>query len=213
MRIKWLGHACFLITGDNGLRIITDPYTSGGGIRYDDIKESADIVTISHEHNDHNNAQAIGGNPAVLKKGQKVKGIDIRSISSFHDTEDGQQRGRNTIFCFEIDQVTICHLGDLGHPLDDEQITQLNKVDVLLIPVGGYYTIDAQVASQIIDQIKPQITIPMHFKTSKLDYPIAHVDIFLNNKTGVRRLKTSEIELNKESLPSDAQIIILEPDL
>ncbi len=116
MKIKWLGHASFLITSDSGIKIITDPYETGGGLSYGEIKESADIVTVSHDHFDHNNVAAVPGNPQVVKGTAEVKGIEFKGISTYHDEAKGGQRGKNTILCFEVDGIRVCHLGDLGHP-------------------------------------------------------------------------------------------------
>jgi L-ascorbate metabolism protein UlaG (beta-lactamase superfamily) len=211
MKIKWLGHSSFLITSEEGLKIVTDPYSTGGGINYAEIKESADIVTISHEHGDHNNAIAVSGNPEVITKSQKVKGIEFKGILSYHDNAKGKQRGTNTILCFAIDGINICRLGDLGHQLDNRQVTEIGPVDILLIPVGGYFTIDAKTASQVADKLKPRVIIPMHYKTDKCDYPIAKVSDFLASKKKVRQFETSEVEFKKEDLPPTTEIMVLNP--
>ena len=164
MKIKWLGHASFLITSETGTKIITDPYVAAENLNYGEIKESADIVTVSHEHGDHNYVDGIRGNPEAIRGTAKVKGIELKGISTYHDDAKGQQRGKNTVFCFEVDGVRVCHLGDLGHQLNDKQMAELGSVDILLIPVGGNYTIDAKVATQVCDRLKPKVIIPMHFR-------------------------------------------------
>jgi L-ascorbate metabolism protein UlaG (beta-lactamase superfamily) len=211
MKIKWLGHSSFLITSDKGIKIITDPYATGGGINYAKIEEAADIVTVSHQHSDHNNVAQVKGNPKVVKDtGKKgVKGIEFVGVSSYHDDAQGKQRGPNTIFCFAIDGIRICHLGDLGHELDARQIGQLGVVDVLFLPVGGFFTIDAKVAGQISYRLAPKVTIPMHYKTSKCTYPIADVEGFLKGKQNIRRLNSAEVEFKKEQLPPETQIVVL----
>jgi len=213
MKIKWLGHASFLITSDTGTRIITDPYTTGGNLRYGEIKETADIVTVSHGHGDHNNVSAVQGNPALVNKAgnTEVKGVNFTGIPTAHDDEGGKLRGNNLIFCFEVDGIKVCHIGDLGHHLDDTQTAELGKIDILLIPVGGNYTIDAEVASQVADKLSPRIIIPMHFKNARCDFPITGVDDFLKGKTNVTRLEVSESEFHKEHLPASSQIVVLEP--
>jgi len=215
MKIKWLGHASFLITSDTGIRVITDPYATGGGIKYGEITESADIVTVSHGHSDHNNVAAVGGKPEVISKTgiTRVKGIEFKGIPSYHDETGGRQRGNNIIFCFGVDGMKVCHLGDLGHQLSDKQVSDLGGVDILLIPVGGYYTIDAKVATQVCNQLKPKVIIPMHFKTDKCAYPISSVDEFLKGKEGVKKLDASGAEFKREELPDTAQIIVLKPEL
>jgi len=215
MKVKWLGHACFLITSRDGLRVITDPYAVGGGINYSPIKETADVVIVSHGHDDHSNVSAVQGKPEVVKgSGKKTaKGIQFKGIASYHDAAQGQQRGANTVFCFTLDGIKLCHLGDLGHVLDLEQATEIGAVDILFVPVGGFYTIDAPIASEVCDQLKPKIVIPMHFKTSKCAYPIAGVEDFLKGKRNVREVGGSEVEFGLEKLPTATEIVLLQPAL
>ncbi|MBA7536686.1 hypothetical protein ES705_28950 [subsurface metagenome] len=137
MKIKWLGHSAFMVTSDTGIKILTDPYVTGGDLRYGEIKESADIVTVSHNHTDHNNVAAVGGNPQVVKGTARIKGIEFKGIPTYHDDAGGKKRGDNTMLCFEVDGVRVCHLGDLGHQLSDMQVAELGRIDILLIPVGG----------------------------------------------------------------------------
>ena len=217
MKIKWLGHSTFLITSDSGTRIITDPYTTGDeyNLSYGEIKETADIVTISHDHFDHNNVTAVQGNPEVVREVPvvTVKGIEFRGISCCHDEAGGKLRGKNIIFCFEVDGIRICHLGDLGHQLTDKQVAELGMVDILFIPVGGIYTIDAKGASQLCERLKPKVIIPMHYKTDRGGYELAGVDEFLSGKEDVVRLDASEKEFAQKELPTATQIIVLKPAL
>ncbi len=213
MKIKWLAHAAFLITADDGTRIITDPYETSQGLRYGEINEAADIVTVSHEHGDHNNVKAIKGNPPVVKTDAEVKGIKIRAVATAHDDKSGGERGQNTIFCFEIDGIKLCHAGDLGHVLSDAQVAAIGAVDVLMVPVGGFFTIDASAATRVCDQLKPKVIIPMHFKTEKLTLPIQDAEGFLKGKANVTRAAGSEIELTRNTLPASPQIIVLQPSL
>ena len=216
MIIKWLGHSCFLITSKEGLRIITDPYTVDGGINYSPINESASIVLVSHSHFDHNNVPAVRGKPEVVKDSgvSTIKGIQFRGIATYHDTSQGKQRGTNTIFCFSLDSMSLCHLGDLGHELSQEQVKQIGTVDILFIPVGGFYTINASQAGQVCDQLKPKVVIPMHFKTSRCSFPIAGVEDFLKGKRNVREMDSSIVEFHKlEELPMSTEIVVLKPAL
>jgi L-ascorbate metabolism protein UlaG (beta-lactamase superfamily) len=215
MRIKWLGHACFLVTSEGGVRIITDPYAVGGGINYSPIEETADVVLVSHDHGDHNNVSAVQGKPEVIKgPGTKTaKGIGFRGVATSHDTSQGTQRGFNTIFCFTADDLTLCHLGDLGHVLSQAQVTEIGPVDILFVPVGGFFTIDATVADQVCNQLRPKVIVPMHFKTSKCAYPIAGVEDFLKGKKNVRRTMASEVEFQREKLPIATEIVLLQPAL
>lgn len=213
MKVKWLGHACFLLVSEVGLRIITDPYIVDQNLSYSPIKEIADIVVVSHDHDDHNNVSAVQGKPEVLKgSGLKAaKGLQFRGVATYHDTTQGKQRGTNTVFCFSLDGIKLCHLGDLGHLLSQAQVDEVGTVDILFIPVGGFYTIDAAGASQVCDQLKPKVVIPMHFRTPQCTYPIAGVDNFLRGKKNVKRADSSEIEFRPEELPTATEIVILKP--
>lgn len=215
MRIKYLGHATFMITSDTGVRIITDPYQTGPDLTYGEITESADIVTVSHHHLDHGNVAAVKGNPEVVSRAgmSEAKGIEVKGIASYHDEAGGSLRGNNVIFCFDVDGIRVCHLGDLGHLLDDKQVKEMGSVDILLIPVGGYYTIDAQAATEVCSQLQPKVIIPMHYKTEKGIPDIAGVDEFLSGKVNVTRLDTSQVEFKPGELPATGQIIVLRPAL
>lgn len=215
MKVKLIGHACFLITSEAGLRIITDPYASGGGIMYAPVNEAADIVVVSHDHLDHNAVSTVPGSPEVVTgSGTKnVKGVEFKGIATYHDDSKGSQRGDNTVFCFSVDGVKLCHLGDLGHSLSREQIDEIGDMDVLLIPVGGFFTIDANVAGQVCDDLKPKVIVPMHYKTPKLDFPISGVEDFVKGKGNVRTLDSSEAEFKQGELPGATEIIVLQPAL
>ena len=213
MKVKWLGHAAFLITSDSGTRIITDPYETSEGLKYGKIKETADIVTISHEHGDHNNAAAVQGNPQVVKGTTEAKGINFKGISTTHDDKGGSERGSNTVFCFQVDGIRVCHLGDLGHLLTDNQVVEIGKVHVLLVPVGGYFTIDAKNATRVAEQVRARVIIPMHFKNNKCVFPIGGVEEFTKNKTNVNQVEDSEIAFTVPDLPSSPQIMVLKPAL
>ena len=214
MKIKWLGHASFLITSDNGVKIITDPYEPIMGMNYAPIDESADIVTVSHGHGDHNNVAAVQGNPLVIGESVPVemKGIKFSGINTYHDTSGGNERGTNMIYCFEVDGIKVCHLGDLGHMLSDDQVNAIGKVDVLMAPVGGNFTIDAGTADSVIEKLKPAIVIPMHFCNDRCpDFPVAGVEDFTDGKTNVAVMDTSEIEYKADELPKSTSIVVLKP--
>jgi len=209
MKVKFLGHASFLITSSSGTKIITDPYERTDRLVYDEINETADIVTVSHDHHDHGNTGAVKGSPAVVKGNANEKNIRFRGISTRHDDAGGSQRGRNTVFCFEVDGVKLCHLGDLGHLLAPEQVREIGAVDVLFIPVGGNYTIDAAAATKVREQLKPRVTIPMHFRNEKCFFPIAGVDDFIKGKANVIRAGSSEAEFSPSALPAGPQVMVL----
>jgi len=215
MNIKYLGHSAFVIASDAGVKIITDPYEIGPGLTYGEITESADIVTVSHDHLDHCNVAGVKGNPKVVRGAGRstAKGTEFRGIASYHDEAKGKLRGNNTIFCFEVDGIKVCHLGDLGHLLDDKQVAEIGSVDILLIPVGGYYTIDAKAATQVCNQLKPRVIIPMHYKTEKGIPSIKGVGEFLSGKANVRRLDASQAEFKRGELPVTSQIMVLKSAL
>ena len=213
MKVKWLGHAAFMITSDEGIKIITDPYQLGMfGVNYDEIQEAADIAVVSHEHPDHNYVEGVPGSPEVIKNAgsHQAKGIDFKGVASFHDDSNGSERGPNNIFCFTVNGVRLCHLGDLGHTLSNQQLAEIGEVDVLLTPMAGTFTLDAAGAHKVMDQIKPRVVIPMHYQTDKCPtFPVTDIEPFLAGKTNVKKLNTAEAEFKKNELPSATEIVVL----
>jgi len=214
MKVKYYGHASFKLTTDKGVRIILDPYESGafgGGLTYGKITDEADLVLTSHDHADHNHVADIKGKFTRIDKegAYDVAGIKIQAIPCFHDPSQGKERGKNLIFVVEADGLRVTHAGDLGHALDAAAVRKLGSVDVLLLPVGGFYTIDASEATRVMNDVKPKVTIPMHFKTDKCGFPIATVDDFTAGKPRVQTLNTSEAEFTRDKLPKDPEIIVL----
>jgi len=215
MKIKWCGHATFLVTSASGTKIVTDPYEPGGydgALAYGPIPDEIDIAVVSHDHPDHNYTQGLKGTPQVVKGTgtHTATGIEFKGIATFHDTSRGKERGESTIFCFSVDTVRLCHLGDLGHPLGSKEIAEIGEVDVLLIPVGGYFTIDAKVATEVMNTLKPHLAIPMHFKTEKCDFPITTVDDFLAGKANVKKINSCELEITGDNLPASTEIQVLD---
>ena len=210
MKIKWLGHASFLITAENGTRIITDPYGDYSGLSYAPIGETADIMVVSHDHGDHSGGRVKGNPRQVAGAGsRKIGAIEFKGINTYHDNSKGSQRGKNTVFCFTVDGVRICHLGDLGHALSKSEIDEIGQVDVLIIPVGGFFTIDATTATAVYEQIKPGVILPMHYKNDKCSFPIAGVEDFIRGKKNVKKSDSSEIELKAGHLPQATEIVVL----
>jgi L-ascorbate metabolism protein UlaG (beta-lactamase superfamily) len=209
LKIKWLGHSCFLISSDTGVRILTDPFDEQVGYELPAVE--ADIVTTSHNHFDHNYVSIVKGNFAhVDKPGSHVeRGIEIIGVPTFHDEAKGEKRGSNTIFKFTVDGVNVCHCGDLGHLLTAEQVKQVGDVDVLLLPVGGVFTVDAHEASEVMKQLKPFITIPMHFKTEALTFSVDGVNSFLKAVGGGEMTGVQEITLNKDNLKDFSKVLVL----
>jgi L-ascorbate metabolism protein UlaG (beta-lactamase superfamily) len=198
-RITYHGHSMFEIESDNGTKIITYPYNEKIKNILPDV--SGDIVLVSHDHFDHDNVSIIGGDPTIIKNSvpTHLKGIAIEGIDSFHDTKNGELRGRNIIFKFVMDGIVFVHLGDLGHNLNKSQIEKLSGTDVLMIPVGGTYTVNFLEASDIVKKIMPGIAIPMHYKEpdSKLD--VDRVEPFLSRWQNFER-KGHSVSISKDEL-------------
>lgn len=218
MKIKWLGHASFFISSNAGVRIVTDPYEPGykGIISYGPMPDPADVVTISHEHGDHNYAAGVKGNPTVLRRygWSEAKGVVFMGHPTFHDRVKGSERGPNVVFCFNLDGINMCHLGDLGHPLTDSQIAELGQVDVLLIATGGpSATCDLDVAHDVCTRIYPRMIIPMHFKNEKATFPKYRAEDFIKGRNNARMLEVSEIEVTREDLPPGMEIVVLKAAL
>lgn len=205
MKIKWLGHACFCITTHAGTTIVTDPFDASVG--YPVPTCAADIVTESHQHHDHNDISSLSRVGQVLSAPCDVQlgDVHLRTLSAYHDEEQGAKRGENLLFLIEADGRKIVHCGDLGHMLDAEQLEAIRGADALLIPVGGFYTIDAQTAAQICKAVQPRLVVPMHFLTPALQFPIADEKPFLALMGG-GYAGTNEIDLD-----ADAQgVLVLE---
>lgn len=217
MKVKWLGHSAFLITSDSGTRVLTDPYKSGsfdGAVGYKSITEKADVVTASHKHDDHYCLEGLPeGYECVTTPGEhQVAGMSITGVKTYHDTSHGKERGSNLIFVIDMGGIRVCHLGDLGHTLSDEDIGAVGKVDVLLLPVGGFYTIGPKEALEVMKALSPSITIPMHFKTEALGFPIKPVEDFLSLAGDHERPGSTEMEVKKEDLEG-RRIVVLEHEL
>jgi L-ascorbate metabolism protein UlaG (beta-lactamase superfamily) len=213
MKIKWYGHSAFQITTDRGTRIIIDPYESGafdGSITYGSITDETDIVLTSHDHGDHNYIKDIKGKFAHINKaGQyEEKGVKIKAIPTFHDKSKGEERGANLVFVVSAEDIIVVHLGDLGHTLDSNILQGIGKVDILLVPVGGFFTIDANEATKVMNDINPAITIPMHYKTESTSLPIDGLQGFIKDKN-VKAVNASEIVITKDMLPKSTEIILM----
>ena len=217
MEISYLGHSCFKIKSQHGT-IITDPYQATVG--FDMPNTSADIVTISHDHSDHNAYEKVKGTarrekPFLIDAAgeYEVGGISIFGVPTFHDTHSGSERGRNIIFVIYADHLRVCHLGDLGHELTDAQKTEIGQVDVLLVPVGGKFTINAETAVKLATQLDPSYVIPMHYKTE-----LHNLDIFADlqpvsaflNEYGVTKPPVPSLTIDVERLPEETEVVVLE---
>lgn len=213
MNIKWYGHSSFLLTAGNGLRIFTDPCDPDTGYTLHDIE--ADIVTMSHQHSDHNYLKAILGTPVVLREAGVFErdGIHITGIPSFHDEVEGKKRGSNLIFLFELDGLRIAHLGDIGVLPSDQTFAALGKLDVLLCPVGGTYTIDPPIACEIANRTCTRVFIPMHYQTAqlKLKQTLLGIEPLLSiaRNCKIHKLNQSEATITPGSL-GEARLLVLD---
>ena len=213
MKIRYLGHSSFQLIESTGTTIVTDPYSSSLGSEMPAV--TADAVTVSHHHYDHDAVERVGGKPLVIDKegSYELDGVDINSIRSFHDPEGGRLRGENIIFKFSMDGIEVCHLGDIGEECSTELIEALLPVDVLLIPVGGTYTIDAEQAKEYVDRIMPDIVIPMHYREKGKKLDVDRVEEFtdLFDEEDVDFEGGSEIDISREDLGGDTtRIIVME---
>ena len=217
MNIQWFGQSCFKIEGEKST-LVMDPFGAKYGLKLPRL--AADVVTISHQHEDHNNVSAIKSTsdqpPFVISEpGEyEIKNIFIYGIPSFHDNESGKQKGENVIYRAEIDGISLAHLGDLGHLLTNGQIEKLEGVDILFIPVGGTYTINAKQATEVISQIEPRLVIPMHFQLPelKLGAKIDGVDKFCKEIGICPTERPNKFKVAKKDLPQeDLRVVILQP--
>jgi len=205
MIITWHGHSCFAVKDD--VTIVMDPHDGKSiGIKQPMLK--ADIVLVSHDHFDHNCTRIVKGDFTVIKEpgDRKEKNIAITGIQAFHDTELGGKRGKDVIFKFEIGGVRFCHCGDLGHLLSDEQLKRIGKVDVLFIPVGGVFTINAAEAHRLIKQIGPKVAVPMHYRVGGLSISVHTIDEFEQMAPAEKVIRVgNEVEFLPEDLPEETE--------
>lgn len=201
MKVTWFGHSCFLLQDSSGAKLLTDPFDKTLG--YTLPNETVDVVTISHNHPDHNNSQCLPGIPRVIDTlgYHQIGNIKIRGLLSFHDREYGAKRGPNIIFLIDMNGYTICHLGDLGHRLDEKTLENIGPVDILMIPIGGNYTIDAEEGALVAKAIKSRIIFPMHYKTNFTTINLEGAENFIIQMNKVEKINDSTIEIS--SLPTD----------
>ncbi len=207
--VSWFGHAMFLFERP-GIKIVTDPYSTEIGYSFPDIEAS--VVTISHNHFDHNNVQALKGDPLIIKEPMPLLfgPIQFEGLITNHDDAGGEKRGNNIMFRWQMEGVAFAHMGDYGeNTLNDDQKTFLAQTDVLMIPVGGVYTVNAEQARQIIAEIAPKVAIPMHYKTSLLNINIEGIDRFVKSMDNVQYVgETAYFEAGK--LPTTSEVWILD---
>lgn len=217
MDIQYLGHSCFKLRGKSGT-LITDPYDKSTGLELPSL--SADIVTVSHDHHDHNNYSVVTGTarrkgPFVITEAgeYEIEGVSVFGYQSYHDNSKGEERGENNVYIIQIDGVRVAHLGDLGHLLSDSLISEIDGVDVLMIPVGGVYTIGVKDAIKTIESISPSIVIPMHYKTNKHNSEtfseLFTLEDFLKEYEGEVRKVEDKLSVSKLSLTEDSTEMVV----
>jgi L-ascorbate metabolism protein UlaG (beta-lactamase superfamily) len=221
-KLQWLGQSCFIITSPQGTKILIDPPSASTGYTIAPIA-GVDAVLVTHEHSDHNNVSLATGSPLILRGlnatgwteiSQKVGiegDVSIRNVTGvFHDNTQGSVRGKTGIFVLEVGGLLLVHLGDLGHVLTPELIQSIGRVDVLIVPVGGFFTVDAAGATQVVGQLNPKVVIPMHYKTPKMSpsWQGVGVDDFLVGKT-VQRPSSTTISLSPSTLPAQTTVVVL----
>lgn len=210
MKIYWIGHSSFLIEDSLGRRILTDPFNSSIGV--EPFEGQVDIVTISHDHLDHNNRSFLLGKEVVISAPgfYDASFAKINGFKSYHDNCRGIKRGENTIFLIELEDYRLCHLGDLGHLLDDELLLKLQNIDVLFIPVGGHFTLDGKSAGELCHRINSKIIIPMHYKTPKISIPLDGPEVFILSMKNATKIEGSYISLQEK--PSEVNKVIIFKD-
>ena len=217
-KISYAGQSCFQISVSNSrdheANIVIDPFDEETGLKVPNF--SADILLVTHDHHDHNNIKAVKGAPFLIEgPGEyEVKGVFAQGIPSFHDDKEGKEKGQNTIYTIEAEDIRFCHLGDLGQKqLTDEQVDKIGAIDVLMIPVGGEYTIDSSAAQKIIGQIEPKIVIPMHYSLPKLKYKLDEVSKFLKTIGKPSTQPVDKLTVKTSTLPKEGamEIVVLQP--
>lgn len=223
LEIIWLGHSCFRIKGKQGT-VVTDPFSPDFG--YKAGKLEADIVTVSHDHLGHNNSAAVAPVPsnlaeqdaAICSRPKVVRGpgeydianIWVTGIASFHDNEKGVKRGKNCVYLLQVDDIALCHLGDLGHTLSTQQLQEMGGVEVLFLPVGGYSTVDAAAAAALVRAIEPKLVIPMHYKTPAVTSPLDPLDNFLKQMALKEVVPQARLAVTRNTLPEETRVVVLD---
>ncbi len=206
LQIRWHGHSCFEVTND--ITLVTDPH-DGKSIGIPAPTVTGDIILVSHDHYDHNSVKTVekeGSKVITDERKRTISDVEISGVPSFHDEEKGAKRGKNIIFKFVMGGIRFCHLGDLGHEIDDETAEKIGDVDVLFIPVGGTFTVDGKHAWNVVKTIKPKIVVPMHYKIGGLSLPISGIDAFLEQSPYKIVPVGNEIDIEKEELPEEPEI-------
>ena len=211
MDVTWLGHGCFRLRG-RGAAVVTDPYPPSIGLKLS--RMDAEVVTVSHEHGNHSFTQAVReGAYEIRGPGEyEVAGVSVIGVATYHDAQKGAQEGRNTVYLIEIDDVRVCHLGDLGHRLDDAEAEAVASPDVLLVPVGGHSTLSAAQAAEVVRQLEPRYVVPMHYAISGLKLQLDPIDRFLKEMGVTSPEPQPKLSVQKSSVTEyETKVVVLEP--
>lgn len=209
MDVTWLGHSCFRLRGRDAA-LVTDPCPKSTG--YNISRPSADIVTVSHEHEDHNFVRGVAGTPRVIRgPGEyEIAGVLVTGIRTYHDNQEGKRQGKNTVYVIEMDDIRICHLGDLGHIPTADQVEEMSGVDVLLAPVGGGGTLDAAAAAETVSLLAPRLVIPMHYATDASKGKLEPLDRFLREMGAGEATPQQRLSVTRSGLPHEMQVLVLD---
>jgi L-ascorbate metabolism protein UlaG (beta-lactamase superfamily) len=209
--VTWLGHGCFRLRG-RAAAAVTDPYPPSIGLRLQRL--DGNLVTVSHEHENHNYTQVMRDAYEIRGPGEyEVAGVSVIGVPTYHDAEKGAKHGRNTIYLIEIDDVRVCHLGDLGHPLEDSEAEAIASPDVLLVPVGGRTTIDAAQAAAVVRQLEPRFVVPMHYAIPGLKLELDSLDRFLKEMAVGLSEPQPKLSVQASSGEFDTKVVVLEPKI
>jgi L-ascorbate metabolism protein UlaG (beta-lactamase superfamily) len=207
--VTWLGHGCFRLRGRSAA-VVTDPYPPSIGLKLQRL--DADLVTVSHEHENHNYTQAVREAYEIRGPGEyEVAGVSVIGIPTYHDAEKGAKEGRNTVYLIEIDDLRVCHLGDLGHKLDDVEAETVSSADVLLVPVGGHATMNAAQAAEVVRQLEPRFVVPMHYAIAGLKLSLDPIDKFLKEMGLAASEPLPKLSVQKSSGEYETKVVLLEP--
>jgi len=209
--VTWLGHGCFRLRG-RGAAVVTDPYPPSIGLKLQRL--DADLVTVSHEHENHNYTQVMRDAYEIRGPGEyEVAGVSVIGVPTFHDAEKVARHGRNTVYLIEIDDVRVCHLGDLGHRLDDAEAEAIASPDVLLVPVGGHTAINAAQAAEVVRQLEPRFVVPMHYAIPGLKLQLDPLDRFLKEMAVTSAEPQPKLSVQASSGEYETKVVVLEPKI
>jgi len=207
--VTWLGQSCFRLRGKNAV-VVTDPFPPAVGPK---LRLESNLVTVSHPHENHSHVASVKDAYVIEGPGEyEVAGITVRGLPTYHDGQQGAEHGRNTVYVIELDDVRVCHLGDLGHSLDDRALETIGNVDVLLVPVGGGTSLDGAKAAEVVRQVEPRYVVPMHFGHPSLRTELAPVERFLNEMGVPESEAQTRLTVQASAAgEGETKVVVLEP--